>query len=160
MAKSHFLFAAVVAGLAPVAAAAPAGAPTIVYETAPGPFCGPCNSIKLTVGPTGRVKVEQGHWAGFYADWRVERRQVWVSEERLAAFRLSLATVRPVEPLQVIDDRNCIPFVNDSPSITVRWRENSAEARLIYDLGCTDPKRAAMREALTNAPAILGIRVP
>lgn len=50
------------------------GGGLITYETSPGPFCGRCDTLKLTVASDGRVWIEHGWWAGAYSDWTINRR--------------------------------------------------------------------------------------
>jgi hypothetical protein len=132
---------------------------TISYKTQSAPFCGPCDTIALTVFWDGRVRVEHGYWAGHYQDWRVVRRTVRVPADRVAAFRARLAPYRP-EGAQFLDDSpQCEEFLTDQHGVSIAWTGGGTSARLIYNYGCDPTSRAAMAKALSTASDLLGIKL-
>jgi hypothetical protein len=130
----------------------------VTYETRPGPFCGRCDTLKISAASNGRVLIEQGYWAGDYRDWRVVRRSLRVKRAQFARFRSHLAPYRPVGEHWLRDQEGCTPFMTDMPEILVSWRGSGADGRLWFNLGCDPEKWAPLARALTTAPTHLGIR--
>jgi hypothetical protein len=136
------------------------GGELITYETAPGPFCGRCDSVKFAAASDGRVWIEEGHWAGRYTDWEVTKRRAHLTAAQFARFRQRLLPYRPSEAARVDGPETCKAFASDSAEIVVVWRGGGPDARLVFDFGCDAETRAAMREALQSAPALLGVASP
>lgn len=134
------------------------GGTLISYETESGPFCGRCDSTKLTVGSDGRVWIEQGHWAGRYRNWMVTRRLVKATPEQAAAFSRALEPYRPEGTLALNERPPCKEFWTDMAGVRVSWIESGGTSRLFYNFGCDPASNAAMRAAVNAAPAALGIK--
>lgn len=129
----------------------------VSYETYPGPFCGRCDTTKITVYYDGRTWIEQGHWAGNYRNWRVSRGSAEITREALATFRARLEAFRPSGVLGLNDRPSCETFSSDSSGLIIVWHDQLGSARLDYNFGCDPETRRAMREALVAAPTDLGI---
>lgn len=134
---------------------APAGE-TITYKTSSGPFCGRCDAITIVADSGGRVRIEEGHWAGRYRDWRTKRRTIQVSAEQIVRFRETLAPWRPAGEL-ILAGPACQTYVPDADEIDVTWHGGGDDARLHYDFGCDAKARSEMAKALRAAPAALGL---
>ena len=132
----------------------------ITYETQPAPFCGRCDTIKLEASSDGRVRIERGHWAGRYRDWRIVRKTVRVTPEQFASFREALAPYRPDGELRLNDELPCKTLNTDQGGASVSWRGGGADAHLAYNRGCDGEARAAMVKALEVAPSSLGLQTP
>jgi hypothetical protein len=133
------------------------GTELISLETSPGPFCGRCDSVKITALSDGRVWIEQGHWAGDYTDWRTTKRFETVSVEAFSRFRAALQAYRPHGKAIFVDQRNCTVLMADLDQIDVKWRDMESEDQLVFNFGCDPQSRHAIADALRNAPGELGI---
>ncbi|MEZ6023764.1 MAG: hypothetical protein R3C16_10220 [Hyphomonadaceae bacterium] len=134
----------------------------VTFETYPGPFCGRCDTTKITVADDGRAWIEQGYWAGDYRDWRVTRREAQISAESLARFRARVDEYRPRGQLALDDQPPCQTFEADNSGINIAWRDERGADRLAYNFGCDSEVRRAMADALRTAPALLevpGLRI-
>lgn len=129
----------------------------VAFETYPGPFCGRCDTTKITVGNDGRVWIEQGHWAGDYRNWRTTRREAEVSAETVSRFRARLDEYRPQGELALAEQPPCEAFTTDNSGVHITWRDEQGRDRLDYNFGCDWEARRAMAEALKTAPALLDI---
>lgn len=132
----------------------------ILYATSPGPFCGRCDSLKLTVWPDGRVSVERGHWAGRYTDWRVSRKSLKATPEQAALFRQLLAPYRPAGAVRFDGPPHCATLTDDLPGVGVTWLEARREDHLEFSFGCDTETRSLVVEVLRGAPALLGVESP
>jgi len=130
----------------------------ITYETEGGFLCGRCDALKVAVAADGAVWIEQGHWAGDYADWRTQERALHLPPQRIAAFRGALARYRPARDLGLDAPESCATFWSDQPGLRVTWDDGRARVRLVYNYGCDPEARRAMREELERAPLLLGVR--
>jgi len=147
------------AGCAPLTPPASLPGGTLIsYETESGPFCGRCDSTKLSVASDGRVWIEQGHWAGRYEGWTVYRRLAKVGPERTEAFMRALEPYRPDGTLALNQQPPCKEFWTDMAGVRVSWREGDKTSRLFYNFGCDPDAHAKMRSALDGAPIMLGIK--
>jgi len=132
----------------------------ITYTTRQGPFCGRCDSLKVEVAVDGRVSVERGHWAGRYKDWRVSRRTFRVPPEQAVLFHQRLAPYRPAGSDRLNELGSCKTLTEDLPEVSVSWSGPGRDDRLDFAFGCDFDTRAPIREALRDAPAILGLQSP
>jgi hypothetical protein len=130
---------------------------TIGFETRPGPFCGKCTTIKLTVQSDGTAEMVTGWWAGDYRDWRTSTKRWTVTREQFAAYRDRLAPYRPQGALDLTDSPPCKVFSPDSGGFQLRWTGGGADSALNYDVGCDEPIHRHMRAAIESAPKLLGI---
>jgi hypothetical protein len=130
----------------------------IVYETSPGPWCGRCDTLKITAAADGRIWVERGWWAGNYKNWRKKHEALTVTPERLAAFKALLDQHRPRGALWLREPGpNCEVFWSDSEERIVSWWGPKGEDKLWYNFGCDPETKAALRNDLKAAPEALGI---
>lgn len=147
------------AGCAPLTPPATLRGGTLIsYETEAGPFCGRCDSTKLSVASDGQVWIEQGHWAGRYEGWTVYRRVVRVGSKRAEAFERALEPYRPDGTLALNQQPPCKTFWTDMAGVRVTWTESGMTSRLFYNFGCDPDAHAKMRSALDGAPMTLEIK--
>jgi hypothetical protein len=158
-ASACLLLALATCAAGPRAPAAPRtpGEELIAIESSPGPFCGRCETLKLTASSTGQVWIERGYWAGEYSIWQVRRRRVRVTPERFAQLREHLRPHRPQGELLLDRPEACSYFEDDAGEVRVEWRGGGGDSRLRYDFGCDGDTRRAMADALRRAPRPLGI---
>jgi hypothetical protein len=126
-------------------------------ESHPGPFCGRCDSVKITVLSDGHVWIEHGYWRGDYRDWTVNRRRERVSVESFALFRERLRAHRPNGELVLRGKPPCETFWHDVDEVWVEWRDRRRADKLIFNFGCDPETRRGIAEALRAAPDALGI---
>jgi hypothetical protein len=129
----------------------------IVMENDPGPFCGRCDTVKLTVSSDGRAWIEHGYWAGNYRDRRVERRLEHVLPANLARFREHLRPYRPRGEISLQEKPACDVLWYDVDGVRVEWRDANRTDRLILNFGCDPAVHRRLAEALRVAPDLLGI---
>jgi hypothetical protein len=135
-----------------------AGDELITLENESGPFCGRCDTVKITALSDGRVWIEHGYWAGRYRDWRVERRLEQVPRENFERFREHLRPYRPSGELLLQGKPACDTFWSDVDGVRVTWRGTTGNDKLVLNFGCDPEKMRAMAEALRAASGALGIR--
>jgi hypothetical protein len=131
----------------------------ITYESQPGPFCGECETLKLTAASDGRVWIERGHWAGNYEDWRTTVREHQLTPEEFRRFRAALGPYRP-SGTRTLDEGACASFISDGGGVSIRWRGGGGDAELFYNFGCDPENRREMFRAITHAPAVFGLHYP
>jgi hypothetical protein len=133
------------------------GGQLITVENEPGPFCGRCDTVKVTALSDGRVWIEHSYWAGHYTDWTVERQRERVPVENFARFRDQLSRYRPRGVLALNDKPPCDTFWNDIDGVRVEWRDGANSDKLFLNFGCDPQGKRAMVEAVKSAPGLLGI---
>jgi hypothetical protein len=129
-----------------------------VIESSQGPFCGRCETLRLTASSTGQVWIERGHWAGEYSIWQVRRRRLRVAPARFAKLRDHLRPHRPQGDLLLDRPETCSFFEDDLGGVRVEWRGGGGDSRLRYNYGCDGDTRRALADALRTALRPLGIR--
>lgn len=130
----------------------------ISVENQPGPFCGRCDSVKVTVLSNGRVWTEHGYWAGRYTDWTIERRLRRVSLATFLRFADRLRPFRPHGQLSLNEQPQCARLASDFDGAQVQWRDRAGSDKLILDFSCDPQVRQAMAVAIRDAPELLGFR--
>jgi hypothetical protein len=133
------------------------GQELISIENDTGPFCGRCDSVKVTARSDGHVWIEHGYWAGHYRDWTVERRVEQTSPANFERLRDRLRPYRPNGNLELQSKPPCETFWNDVDGVRVEWRDSLRDDKLIFNFGCDPDARRAMADALRGAPAALEI---
>ena len=129
-----------------------------MIESSQGPFCGRCETLKITASSTGQVWIERGYWAGEYSIWQVRRRRVRVAPARFAKLRDHLRPHRPQGELLLDRPETCSFFEDDLGGVRVEWRGGGVDSRLRYNYGCDGDTRRALADALRTALRPLGIR--
>jgi hypothetical protein len=133
-----------VAPAAPVAAASteePAGAGIIVFANLPGTRCGACETVKISVQPSGKVLIERGH--GAQESWRYRRSLARTRPERAAAFAARLAALRP----QGKQDLTCAAPTTQDQGVSVEWIEGDRHDQLTIAPGCGNASLATLMQA-------------
>ncbi len=129
----------------------------IAYETRPGPFCGDCYTVKVTVKYNGITFVEEGYWAGDYTDWQDSKRQTQLSVDKVVQFRQHLNEYRPLGELLLIDPDHCESYLTDHSEVIVDWQDAKGNSKLHYNFGCDPETRTSLANALKSALPLLGI---
>ena len=135
----------------------PGGVELIALENEPGPFCGSCDSIKVTAMSDGRVWIEHGYWAGRYTDWTVERRLKHIPIGNFVKLCDHLSRYRPKGVLALNHKPPCETFWNDVDGVRVQWRDGTNDDKLFLNFGCDPEAKKSMADALKSAPSLLGI---
>ena len=125
----------------------------ITYDSQPPPFCGRCETRKITVGVDDSVWIEDGHWGGHYSNWRVRHRSIRGEPGTYDRFRDALAPWRPAaEALPSYEDESCL---SDDSGAIITWATSSGAVRRVLDHGC--PSDKAIQEVVDAAVARLPI---
>lgn len=142
---------------APAAATAPATDDAIIiFANTPGAHCGTCETLKISVAPSGQVLIERGSWASAtHGNWRYKRSRADVGPSRAAAFAASLSAHRPVGE-QLAGGRCSAPATGDD-GLSIEWIEANRHDRLVVKFGCV-ADNAQIAEGLRHAPDSLGLR--
>ena len=122
------------------------GATIIIFANVPGARCGACETIKMSVAPSGKVLIERGY--GAEESWRYKRSTAHVRAERAAAFAARLAAMRPVGR----QDLAC-PAPGQGEGLNIEWIEAGRHDQLTLAPGCDTASLAA----LLHAPDLLGL---
>jgi len=130
-------------------------AESITYDPEPPPWCGRCETRKVTVSADDTIEIEDGHWAGRYADWRVTRRSVQAELGTYARLKEALAPFRPsVERIPQSDGEFCAgEFWSDSGGVVLTWAGPEGAVRRWITYGCSTDR--PMNDAVQAARAAL-----
>jgi hypothetical protein len=150
--------AAPAAVAAPAAAAeqnaAPASANAIViFSNVTGGRCGDCQTLKISVAPSGKILIERGR--GAEESWRYRRSVAHVRPDRAAAFAARLAAVRPLGKQVLAGGPACPAAQGDA--LAIEWIEAERHDELTVPLGCGARREDAAIAALLHAPDLLGL---
>jgi hypothetical protein len=129
----------------------------IRYETEGNPFCIVCRHIAITVASDRHGWISLTRRRGDGQGWEVVQRPLLLPRARLAAFRDRLAPFRPRGELDLRGPRGCQTFLSDAGGVRVEWDDGRRIDRLLFYDGCDPDLHRAKREALENAPALLGV---
>ena len=148
------LVAAALAGCAGAPMADPA-VDRITYETTPPPFCGRCETLKFTASADGVLRVETGHYAGDYRDWRRRHEVRRITPEQFAEFKARLAPYRGERDI-IGGEEGCRDYYSDDAGLRVEWASGSERRVRVFDFGCKDDP--AMNNIVLAAPGALSLR--
>jgi hypothetical protein len=136
----------------PVDAAAPSSG-IIIFANTPGTHCGACETLKISVAPSGKVLIERGHWTGGNADWRYRKSVAHVPPARAAAFA---ARVNAYRPVGTSAGPACAATADDG--VALEWIGADRHDRLTVTFACAGQPNSQMADALRHAPDLLGLR--
>lgn len=134
-------------------AEAPADGPVdraiIMFSNTPGAHCTACDTIKISVAPSGKVLIERGRWTGDNRDWRYRKSVAHVPPARAAAFAARVNAYRPTGDKAL---GSCPASSGDG--LSIEWIAAERQDRLTVTFACSDAQAA---EALRHAPDLLGL---
>jgi hypothetical protein len=136
---------------APAAKAAPSDLDRIGYAV--GPCRGTCPVYSFSIAADGiSYFVGERHTA---TSGRMAARGDPMLFNRLKAL---LQPLRPAAGDRTIQQEDCEPYYTDQQVVTVTWGWGSnQENSLSLDLGCADPRHAAVRDTLSGVRRLLPI---
>jgi hypothetical protein len=124
---------------------------SITYDYQQPPFCGRCETRKVTVTADDSIWIEDGHWAGHYSDWRIRRRTIQGEPGTYARFRDALAPWRVmVDRSPSYEGEGCI---SDDGGAILTWATSSDSVRRSLDHGC--PADRVILDAVEAIVAVL-----
>lgn len=86
---------------------------TLVFTHSPDPRCTDCETLKLTVSPSGEVLIERSHWDQGHIKWHYRRTTARTTPDRAASFAAFLAA-----PCQPSGPASATP---SETTVTVGW---------------------------------------
>lgn len=134
----------------------------ISIENEPGPFCGRCDSVKVTAYSDGRALIEHSYWTdpeckGVDCNLVTQRYPRRITSDQFRHFRDQLQPFRPVGRATFQDKPPCRTLLYDVDGVRVQWRGAGPDAELVFNFGCDPQDRRDIAKALREAPAKLGI---
>lgn len=142
----------------PDTASAPATSDAIVVFTdTPGKPCDTCETLKISVAPSGKVLIERTHWIDEHAKWQYKHAKAYVGPERAAAFAASLRADRPAGQRLLGGTSGCQDVGAGDGGLAIEWIEAGRDDQLNVKFGCALPRNSALAERLLHAPDLLGL---
>lgn len=130
----------------------------IVFANSPGAHCGSCETLKISVAPSGQVLIERGYWAENHSSWRYKRSVAHVGATRAAAFAASLSGNRPDGAQALAGIADCPGPVGEQGGLAIEWIEAERHDRLTVNFSCPPGRNSPTAEQLRHAPELLGLR--
>ncbi|MDE1918683.1 MAG: hypothetical protein KGJ57_22025 [Sphingomonadales bacterium] len=144
------------AAVATVPAAVP-GSPSaiVIFSNVPGTHCGDCETLRISVAPSGKILIERGH--GAEESWRYRRSVAHVRPDRAKAFLARVAAVRPMGRETLAAGPACPAGARDD-ALAIEWIEAERHDELTVPLSCGARREDSAISALLHAPDLLGLR--
>ena len=140
------------------AAAAPASSDAvIVFTNTPDARCRACETLKITVTPSGTVLMERGEWLGDHRNWRYKRSVAHVGPARAAQFAASLSGDRPVGDQLLISGPTCPGPASEDDGLVIEWIDADQHDQLTFNFRCPARRDSPVAERLRRAPDLLGV---
>lgn len=138
------------------------GTESISLWNEPGPFCGRCDSVKVTAYSDGRALIEHSYWAepdckGLDCDLVTLRYPRQITSEQFRRFRDHMQPFRPNGWAIFQDKPSCRTFFYDVDGVRVQWRGAGPDGELVFNFGCDPQERRDTAKGLREAPGKLGI---
>jgi hypothetical protein len=130
----------------------------IIYANTHGAHCGTCETLKLSVAPSGQVLVERGYWGAGHNNWRYKRSVAQVGPDRAAAFAASLSGDRPAGAQVLASSVACPVPAADNDGLVIEWIEAERHDLLTLKFGCPAGRNSELAARLRHAPDLLGLR--
>lgn len=130
---------------------------TIVFTNVPDANCGACETLKVSVTPSGQVLIEDGHWAGNGRNWVYKRSVAHVAPDRVAAFAASLSSNRPAGEQLLSGGPTCPGPATEDDGLTIEWIEADRHDLLTFNFRCPARRDSPFAERLRHAPDALGL---
>lgn len=138
---------------------APAAVPSspsaiVIFANVPGAPCGNCETLRISVAPSGKILIERGH--GAQESWRYRRSIAHVRPDRAKAFLARVAAARPMGQQTWAAGPAC-PANAPGDALSIEWIEAERHDELTVPLGCEARREDATISALLHAPDLLGL---
>ena len=147
---------------APPTAAPPAAmvaaTAVIVFANTPGANCGACETLKVSVAPSGRILIERSHSAGDNREWQYKRSIANVGPAGAAAFAARLSAYRPAGAPVPTSDADCASAATLDDGLVIEWIEAGRHDQLAVNFRCPAQRNSPLADILRHAPDALGLR--
>jgi hypothetical protein len=141
------------------AAAAPAATDAvIVFANIPGTQCGACETLKISVTPSGSVLIERGHWDSGHTSWHYERSKAQVGPARAADFAGRVGAYRAAGDQTLAGGPACPEPVAEDDGLTIEWVAAGQYDQARFNFGCPARRASQLADTLRHAPDVLGLR--
>ena len=133
------------------------GRVVIVFANIAGKQCNQCQTVKLSVAPSGRVLFETTRATPTGDDWHYNRHMYRTDPANVAAFVAQLSTYRPAGERTTQAAACPAPATRDD-GLSIEWLEAGRRDRLVLDFGCDAGRNSQIAQALRHAPDLLRLR--
>lgn len=130
----------------------------IVFANAPGTHCSTCETVKISVAPSGGVLIERGHWDSGHRAWRYRRAMAHVEPARAVDFAARLGAYRQAGERVLTGGTACPGPSAGDDGLTIEWIAASRHDLLTVRFGCPAGRASSLAETLRHAPDLLGLR--
>jgi hypothetical protein len=130
----------------------------IVFTDTPGERCLGCETVKISVAPSGRVLIERSSWTR-EQKWRYKRSTANAGPERAAAFAAGLRDDRPAGSGTLPSSTACPDPAAQDGGLVIEWIEAGRDDQLTVRFDCALPRNNPLAERLRRAPDLLGLQL-
>lgn len=130
----------------------------IVFANTAGTHCGACETLKISVAPSGRILIERSHSAGDNREWQYKRSIANVGPAAAAAFAAKLSAYRPMGAPVSASDADCATPATPDDGLVIEWIEAGRHDQLTVNFSCPARGNSPLADMLRHAPDALGLR--
>lgn len=131
---------------------------TIAFTMRPAEHCATCQTVKITVSPTGEVLVERGAWDITQQDWKYEHATSKVKRPKVNAFAANLNFDRPIGNKALTTPGVDCRLSTREESLTIEWMEYGRHDQLDVTFDCSAGGDTQLAQRLRHMPNVLGLR--
>ena len=126
----------------------------VIFANVPGAQCGRCETVKISVAPSGQVLIERTYLAG---SWHYKHQFAHVEPARAAAFAARLSAYRGGGGQPMANASTCAAPATAGDGVSVEWLEAGRRDRFAFNFACTRDSDRQVADALRHAPDLLGL---
>ena len=130
----------------------------IIFTNTPGEHCGTCETVKISVAPSGKMLIEHGGWDSDHRNWRYWRTVADVGPARAAAFAASLKADRPTGEQVLASGATCSAPTTQDDGLRIEWLAAQRHDLLTAKFNCPAQRDSQLADRLRHAPDLLGLR--
>ncbi|MFD2783699.1 hypothetical protein ACFS32_24690 [Novosphingobium pokkalii] len=127
----------------------------------PPSACKDCETVRLSVSPTGEVLIERGQWDVIHQKWDYRRTPTKTKAQNAAAFIAAMAPDRPLGVKAISGNEACTATTGDAGGgVALRWVDGLRDDRLTVSFACAPYAGSTWERHVRDAAALLKLSRP
>lgn len=132
-----------------------------MVTVSPPSECKDCETVRLSVSPTGEVLIERGNWDMIHQKWVYRRTPTKTRPRNANAFIAALDGDRPLGIKAVSGNAGCTAPESDAGgSVALRWVDGLRDDRLNVSFACAPYAGSTWERHVREAAALLSLSRP
>ena len=132
----------------------------MIVTVSPPTACKDCETVRLSVSPTGEVLIERGSWDIVHQKWVYRRTPTKTRGQNADAFIAALAGDRPLGVKAISGTEGWTATGDAGGNVALRWVDGMRDDRLTVSFACAPYAGSTWERHVRDAAALLKLNRP